>query len=65
MSKVSLFKMRIVKAIKHGNNEERYIAEAVKVGYNVFDFHTAMKMLQYEGKIKYNSTIEGYELCNQ
>lgn len=25
----------------------------------------AMKTLQYEGKIKYNSTIEGYELCNQ
>lgn len=64
MSKVSLFKMRIVKAIKHGNNAERYIAEACKVGLNVFDFHTAMQMLQYEGKIKYNSTIEGYELCN-
>lgn len=28
MSKVSLFKMRIVKAVKHGNNYGRYIAEA-------------------------------------
>ena len=65
MSKVSLFKMRIVKAIKNGNNEERYIAEACKVGFNVFDFHTAMQILKYEGKIKYNSTIEGYEICNQ
>lgn len=65
MSKVSLFKMRIVKAIKHGNNEERYIAETCKVGYNVFEFHTAMNQLQRERMIKYNETIEGYELCNQ
>lgn len=28
MSKVSIFKIRIIKAIKHGNNEERYIIEA-------------------------------------
>ena len=48
MSKVSIFKIRIVKAIKSGNNEERYIAEACKVGYNIFDFHAAMKLLQRE-----------------
>lgn len=65
MSKVSIFKLRIVKAIKRGNNEERYIAEACKVGYNVFDFHTAIDLLEREQVIKYNETIEGYELCNQ
>lgn len=65
MSKVSIFKTRIVKAIKHGNNEERYIAEACKVGYDIFDFHAAMNELLRERMIKYNQTIEGYELCNQ
>lgn len=65
MSKVSIFKIRIVKAIKSGNNEERYIAEACKVGYNIFDFHAAIKLLQRERMIKYNETIEGYQLCNQ
>ena len=65
MSKVLLFKNRIVKAIKNGNNDERYIAEVCKVNYDVFDFHSAMRLLLHEGVIKYNNNIEGYELCNR
>ena len=65
MSKVLLFKNRIVRAIKKGNNDERYIAEACKVKYDVFDFHSAIQSLENEGVIKYNNNIEGYELCNQ
>lgn len=68
MSKVSIFKIRIIKAIKHGNDEERYIREACNerdVMYHRFDYHKAIQQLVDEGKIMYNKTIEGYVLCNQ
>lgn len=68
MSKVSIFKARIIKAIKHGNDEERYIREACNehdVMYHWYDYHKAIQQLVDEGKIMYNKTIEGYVLCNQ
>lgn len=68
MSKVSTFKYRIIKAIRHGNDEEKYIIEACNEDYVLnhwYDFHEAMRQLLDEGKIMYNKTIEGYVLCNQ
>ena len=69
MSKVSIFKIRIIKAIKNGNNEEQYIIEACNerdVLYHWNDYHKAIQQLVNEGKIMYNKTIEGYVLlCNQ
>ena len=68
MSSVSIFKNRIVKAIKHGNEEEKYIVEACNAMYSLYtfyDFHAAIEELKREGIIKYNENIEGYQLCNQ
>ena len=69
MSKVSIFKIRIIKAIKNGNNEEQYIIEACNerdVLYHWNDYHKSIQQLVNEGKIMYNKTIEGYVLiCNQ
>ena len=63
-------KSRILRAIRKGNNEFKYILESVTSGLsieNVFRysavFSDALKELQREGVIKYNSTIEGYYLA--
>lgn len=50
---VSIFKIRIIKAIKHGNNEERYIIEACNerdVLYHWNDYHKAIQQLVDEVK---------------
>lgn len=60
-------KSRILRAIKHGNHEPKYIVEFVTAGslrnlaYE-FVFGEAINELKREGKIKYNELLEGYYL---
>lgn len=61
-------KARILKAIKNGNNEPKYIVERVTGGsldnlkYG-FVMGQAFRELVIEGKIKYNENLEGYYLA--
>ena len=63
-------KSRILRAIRKGNNEFKYILESVTSGsiHNLFKyggtvFADSLKELQREGVIKYNSVLEGYYLA--
>jgi hypothetical protein len=55
---------RIIRAIKNGNNERKYIEEACKAEYSLMQFNEAMRQLEKEGVIKYNELLEGYYLTN-
>ena len=55
---------RIIRAIKNGNNERKYIEEACKAEYSSTQFHEALRQLEKEGVIKYNENLEGYYLTN-
>lgn len=66
--KVDTCKSRILRAIKKGNHELKYIVECVTAGalgnlaYE-FVMADAIKELKSEGKIKYNELLEGYYLA--
>lgn len=53
---------RIIRAIKNGNNERKYIEEACKAEFSWMQFNEAMRQLEKEGVIKYNDLLEGYYL---
>ena len=53
---------RIIRAIKNGNHETKYIEEACKAEYSSTPFHEALRQLEKEGVIKYNDLLEGYYL---
>jgi hypothetical protein len=53
---------RIIRAIKNGNHESKYIEEACKAEYSWMQFHEALRQLEKEGVIKYNELLEGYYL---
>ena len=55
---------RIIRAIKNGNHESKYIEEACKAEYSWPHFGEAMRQLEQEGIIKYNENLEGYYLTN-
>ena len=53
---------RIIRAIKNGNHESKYIEEACKAEYSSTQFYEALRQLEKEGVIKYNKNLEGYYL---
>ena len=59
---VEQLRPRIIRAIKNGNNERKYIEEACKAEYSWMQFNEAMRQLEKEGVIKYNEVLEGYYL---
>lgn len=59
---VEQLRPRIIRAIKNGNNERKYIEEACKAEYSWMQFNEAMRQLEKEGVIKYNELLEGYYL---
>jgi hypothetical protein len=59
---VEQLRPRIIRAIKNGNNERKYIEEACKAEYSWMQFNEAMRQLEKEGVIKYNDLLEGYYL---
>ena len=61
---VEQLRPRIIRAIKNGNNERKYIEEACKAEYSSTQFHEALRQLEKEGIIKYNENLEGYYLTN-
>ena len=61
---VEQLRPRIIRAIKNGNNERKYIEEACKAEYSWMQFNEAMRQLEKEGVIKYNDLLEGYYLTN-
>ena len=61
---VEQLRPRIIRAIKNGNNERKYIEEACKAEYSWMQFNEAMRQLEKEGVIKYNDLLEGYYLIN-
>ena len=68
--RIDTCKSRILRAIKHGNHETKYIVEYVTSGslrnlaYE-FVIGEAINELKREGKIKYNELLEGYYLSNE
>ena len=58
---VETLKKRIVKAIKAGNNETRYIIEACKAEFSYYNFCQSIAELQQEGTVIYKSGL-GYYL---
>ena len=68
--RIDTCKSRILRAIKHGNHEPKYIVEFVTAGslrnlaYE-FVFGEAINELKREGKIKYNESLEGYYISNE
>ena len=67
--RIDTCKSRILRAIKHGNHETKYIVEFVTAGslrnlaYE-FVFGEAINELKREGKIEYNKLLKGYYLSN-
>ena len=61
---VEQLRPRIIRAIKNGNNECKYIEEACKAEYSSTQFQEALRQLEKEGVIKYNENLEGYYLTN-
>ena len=59
---VEQLRPRIIRAIKNGNHESKYIEEACKAEYSLTQFHEAIRQLEQEGIIKYNENLEGYYL---
>ena len=68
--RIDACKSRILRAIKHGNHEPKYIVEFVTAGslrnlaYE-FVIGEAINELNREGKIKYNELLEGYYIANE
>lgn len=58
---VEILKNRIVKAIKAGNNETKYIIESCKAELFYYNFCEAIAELQSEGTVIYKSGL-GYYL---
>ena len=68
--RIDTCKSRILRAIKNGNHETKYIAEFVTAGslHNLayeFVIGEAINELKSEGKIKYNELLEGYYMANE
>ena len=59
---VEQLRPRIIRAIKNGNNEAKYIEEACKAEYSWPHFHEALRQLEKEGVIKYNENLEGNQV---
>jgi hypothetical protein len=59
---VEQLRPKILRAIKNGNNELKYIEEATKAEYSTFQFMEAIRQLEKEGVIKYIENLEGYYL---
>ena len=68
--RIDTCKSRILRAIKHGNHEPKYIVEFVTAGslrnlaYE-FVIGESINELKREAKIKYNELLEGYYLSNE
>ena len=67
---IDICKSRILRAIRKGNNEFKYILESVTSGLsieNVFRysavFSDALQELKREGAIKYDRVLEGYYIA--
>lgn len=56
-------KARIIRAIKNGNHEVKYIVEACNELRSWSNFGEALNQLREEGLIKYNELLEGYYLA--
>ena len=61
---VETLKKRIVRAIKAGNNETRYIIESCKAELDYWNFCKAMAELQSEGVVVFKTDL-GYYLANE
>ena len=59
---VEVLKYRIIKAIKAGNHETRYIIESCKSEFYYYNFCKAIELLQSEGKVLYKEGL-GYYLA--
>ena len=60
---VETIKARILRAIKNGNHEAKYILEACNEYRAWANFGEALSQLKSEGTIKYNELLEGYYLA--
>lgn len=60
---VEALKKRILRAIKNGNHEPKYILEACDELRVWVNFGEALSQLRKEGVIKYNELLEGYYLA--
>ncbi len=60
---VEVLKTRILRAIKNGNHEAKYILEACNDIRAWANFGEALGQLKREGAIKYNELLEGYYLA--
>lgn len=52
---VECLKKRIIRAIKHGNTETRYIIEACKAEFSYYNFCKALAELQTEGVVIFHN----------
>lgn len=57
---VDVLKERIIRAIKNGNHETKYIFEACRCDFQDCAFAEAMQELRLEGVIIYKDFLEGY-----
>ena len=60
---IEVLKVRILRAIKNGNHETKYILEACNEIRAWANFGEALDQLKREGVIKYNELLEGYYLA--
>ena len=60
---IEILKTRILRAIKNGNHEAKYILEACNEVRAWANFGEALSQLKNEGSIKYNVLLEGYYLA--
>lgn len=58
-------KNRIVRAIRKGNHETRYIIEAVKCELQYYDFCKAIAELRCKGIVGYREDLNEYYLIEQ
>ena len=61
---VEQLRPRIIRAIKNGNHETKYIEEACHAEWSYPNFGDAICQLIREGVIKYNENLEGYYLTD-
>lgn len=59
---VEILKSRILRAIKNGNHEAKYILEACDEVRAWANFAEALSQLKNEGLIEYNVLLEGFYL---
>lgn len=60
---VDVLKDRIIRAVKNGNHETRYIFEVCRCDFQDLSFADAMQELKSEGVIVYKDYLEGYYLA--